>query len=109
MGVEELGLNLFGPLAAQLGFGGMVGFAIGYAVKKILKIILVFIGLYFISLLYFSHVGFIEINYDRIASAFESFASKLLHGGITIPSFMTANIPFIGSFIVGFGLGLKVS
>jgi uncharacterized membrane protein (Fun14 family) len=106
--MAELGLDFFAPLAAQLGFGGVVGFAIGYAVKKILKIIVIFIGIYFISLLYLSHVGFIKINYDRIISAFETFASKLLHGGVTIPSFMTANIPFIGSFIVGFGLGLKV-
>ena len=108
MSVEALGLDYFGPLVAQLGFGGAVGFAIGYALKKILKIIIVFIGLYFISLLYLSHAGFIEINYDRIASAFEDFASRLLHGGVTIPSFMTANIPFLGSFVVGLGIGLKV-
>jgi len=100
-------MEMVTTLAAQLGFGGLLGFVIGYALKKILKLLLVFIGLFFAFLLYLSYMGFIQINYEKFTSAFENFFKDILTGGLTLPSFLTANIPFIGSFVVGFGLGFK--
>ena len=37
---------LFGPAVAELGFGGMAGFAVGYALKKILKLLIVVVGVF---------------------------------------------------------------
>ena len=36
---------LFGPAVAELGFGGIAGFAIGYALKKILKLMIIVVGI----------------------------------------------------------------
>ncbi|RLI75236.1 hypothetical protein DRP04_13695, partial [Archaeoglobales archaeon] len=51
----------------QFGFGGGAGFVLGYALKKIFKVFLVLLGLYFLSLLYLARVGYIDVNYDKLS------------------------------------------
>jgi len=94
-------------LITQLGFGGVLGFIVGYAFKKLMKLFLVFLGLYFISLMYLAYNGFITIHYEKFSKAFEGLSS-LAQGGFTLPSFLTANIPMVGGFVVGLGLGFKM-
>jgi uncharacterized membrane protein (Fun14 family) len=96
------------PLLVQLGFGGALGFVIGFALKKLLKIILVLIGLYFASLFYLAHMGFITINYDKFRELYQTLTERLMQEGFTIPAFLTSNLPLAGSFIVGLGTGLKI-
>lgn len=100
-------MEQLGPLLMQLGFGGVLGFIIGYALKKILKILLVLLGLYFVSLQYLAHRGFITINYDKLSESFKGLLS-LGQSGFTLPSFLTANVPLMGSFVAGLGLGFKM-
>ncbi|RLE50062.1 MAG: hypothetical protein DRJ31_02715 [Candidatus Methanomethylicota archaeon] len=101
-----MSLDITSSLIAQLGFGGLVGFVVGYAVKKILKLMLILLGLYAASLAYLAHRGFITINYDKFTEAFQSLTS-MIQGGFNLPDFLTTNIPFAGSLIVGFWLGFK--
>ena len=102
-----MSLEVVSPFIVQLGFGGVAGFIVGYALKKLLKVLLVFLGLAFMALLYLSYVGFITINYDRVSAAFQDLFKKIAGGGLTFPTVLAANIPFFGSFIVGLGLGFK--
>lgn len=92
-------------LFTQLGTGGVAGFVVGYAFKKILKLFLIIIGVFFAILQYLAYVGLITINYDRIFQM-QGF-TKVFEGGFSLPAFLTTNIPFAGTFIVGFGLGFK--
>lgn len=39
-------IELFGPPVAELGFGGIAGFAVGYALKKILELIIIIAGIF---------------------------------------------------------------
>lgn len=96
----------FASPVTQLGFGGMTDFLVGYAAKKVVKILLVVLGVYISSLLYLDHQGFISINYGRLHDGFQSLA-EMGRGGTTIPGLLTANIPFTGSFVTGLGLGFK--
>ncbi|RLI05782.1 hypothetical protein DRO26_01195 [Candidatus Bathyarchaeota archaeon] len=101
----------FYPLFGQLSFGGLLGFFVGYASKKLLKLLIVSIGVFFAALLYLSYIGFIEIHYEKIMASTEGFLRSfmnMLGGGFSLPVFLTANIPFLGSFLAGFGLGFKV-
>ena len=100
--------ELITPLVTQLGMGGIAGFVVGYAVKKVLKITLVVLGVFFVGLLYMAHIGFIEINYEEVTAAFESVVVRLMEGGATLPNLLTTNLPLAGSFIFGFGIGLKL-
>ncbi len=92
--------------ATQLGFGTIEGFAVGYAAKKIVKLLLIFLGLFFVALQYLSFQGFITINYQKFQQAFEALAGRAMDAP-PIPAFITAGIPFYGSFALGFALGFK--
>ena len=99
--------EILSPLAYQLGIGGIGGFVVGYAFKKISKLIIVLIGLFIIALLYLGTSGIISINYDKLWDALASSlglagqAASWLIGLISL-------LPFMGSFVVGFLLGFKL-
>jgi uncharacterized membrane protein (Fun14 family) len=110
MGVQ-MSLEVLTPLATQLGMGGIIGFVVGYALKKLFKLIIVLIVIFFVILQYLAYTGFIVVNYDQILIRFQGFAQSFLQlgsGGFAISTLLQANIPFIGAFIVGLGVGLKV-
>jgi uncharacterized membrane protein (Fun14 family) len=95
------------PLAYQLGVGGVGGFIAGYALKKISKLIVVLIGLFFLVLLYLGYSRIISINYDKLLEAIGNGlglggqVAKWLIGIISV-------LPFVGSFALGFLLGFKM-
>lgn len=99
--------EILNPALFQLGFGGFAGFVVGYAFKKMVKMLLVLVGLFFVALQYLAYTGFIEINYDKIMQSLQGL-TKLFEGGFSLPAFLTANIPFTASFTAGFGIGLKM-
>jgi uncharacterized membrane protein (Fun14 family) len=95
------------PVVYQLGLGAVGGFIVGFALKKIAKLFIVLIGIFVIALLYLSTNGVISINYSALWKTTASWlggagqAASWLIGLISL-------IPFIGSFMVGFLLGLKI-
>lgn len=97
------------PLIGQIGGGGVIGFIIGYAVKKIFKILIVLGGLALLGLLYLSHFGYLTINWEKFSSAMSTWIEKLtLTGGLTgYAAIIASNLPFAGAFITGIALGLK--
>jgi uncharacterized membrane protein (Fun14 family) len=95
------------PLVFQLGVGGVGGFVVGYALKKLSKLILILIGLFILALIYLSTQGIININYGSLWSAL----SGLIGLGSSAFSWLVGVIsllPFAASFIGGFLLGLKL-
>jgi len=99
--------EIVSPLIYQLGIGGIGGFIVGFVIKKISKLIIFLIGLGLIALLYLSTQGVISINYVSLFEAlkgafgFAGQAASWLAGLVSI-------LPFAGSFVVGFLLGLKL-
>ena len=102
--------DLISPLAVQLGAGGIAGFIIGFAVKKLLKLLAILVGLIFIFLQYLAWKGFIDIHYDNIYATVQAMLqqSGTVVTEFNIPSFITANIPMAGSFVAGLGIGFKM-
>jgi uncharacterized membrane protein (Fun14 family) len=99
--------ELFPSVVYQLGIGGIGGFVVGYAIKKISKLVVILIGVFVIVLLYLGTQGIISINYEGLWKALEgsfSFAGQAAGWLIGLVSL----IPFMGSFIVGFLLGFKL-
>jgi uncharacterized membrane protein (Fun14 family) len=99
--------EFFPSLVYQLGIGGIGGFIVGYALKKISKLIIVLIGLLILVLLYLGVKGIISIDYEALWKALANslgFAGQAVGWIITLISL----IPFMGSFIVGFLLGFKL-
>lgn len=99
--------EIVSPLVYQLGIGGIGGFIVGYAIKKLSKLIAFLVGLFLIALVYLGVQGIISINYSALWEKLEGIvgsAGQALSWLIGIISIL----PFIGSFGVGFLLGFKI-
>jgi uncharacterized membrane protein (Fun14 family) len=99
--------EIVSPLVFQLGIGGVGGFIVGFALKKLSKLVLFLTGLFILALIYLSTQGIINVDYASLFSALSGLigsagsAFSWLVGVISL-------LPFAGSFIVGFLLGLKI-
>jgi uncharacterized membrane protein (Fun14 family) len=99
--------EIVSPLVFQLGIGGVGGFIVGFALKKLSKLVLFLTGLFILALIYLSTQGIINVNYASLFSALSGLigsagsAFSWLVGVISL-------LPFAGSFIVGFLIGLKI-
>lgn len=94
--------EVLNPLISQFGVGGIGGFLVGYAVKKIVKIIGFFVGLSLLSLLYLDHVGLISVNYGKLTEVI----SGLLQGAIETFPVIVGYLPLATSFTAGLTLGM---
>ena len=81
---------------SQAGIGGVAGFLLGYAFKKVLKLFLVLIGLYLGTLVYLEQQGYLELKYSRIVDSLIS---------MNLPP-LSFSLPLAG-FGIGFGLGFR--
>ncbi len=59
-------------LLTDLGYAGFAGFVVGFAVKKLINLFLLFVGLYLLSLLWLQSKGIIDINWEQFWVLFKS-------------------------------------
>ncbi|MBU1105421.1 MAG: FUN14 domain-containing protein [Candidatus Riflebacteria bacterium] len=88
-----------------LGGGGLAGWAVGFTLKKFAKLAALILGIGFISIQALAFHKFIVIDWERIKTAvpdktIETSASSMM-------SVITYNLPFAGSFLVGFWMGFR--
>ncbi|MBD3171969.1 hypothetical protein GF326_05810 [Candidatus Bathyarchaeota archaeon] len=95
------------PLITQLGAGGIIGLCIGYALKKIAKIVSFILLLFPIGFISLDSHGIINVDWLGPETWRNTALSNLgqLEG---VLGTILANLPFAGGAIVGFGIGLKI-
>ncbi|MDM7275831.1 MAG: FUN14 domain-containing protein [Thermoprotei archaeon] len=94
-------------LLFQAGGGLILGFAAGYAVKKMVKIAILILGLLTVGLLILSYYGIISVNWDKLALIVERVISGAQATTASMQAFILASIPFAGAFTAGFIIGFK--
>jgi uncharacterized membrane protein (Fun14 family) len=106
-----------GTIAATIGGGFFVGILIGYALKKVMKIVAIVIGLFFAGLAYLQYQHIVNVNWNNLQQVSQNAALTVLNTtnhipGLTNVSGHTPNvtmsdlgIPLTGSMAVGFTLG----
>ena len=94
--------EVLNPLISQFGVGGIGGFLVGYAVKKIMKIIGFFLGLSLLALFCLDQVGVVSVNYARLTEA----AAGLLQGAVELLPAIVSYLPLATSFTAGLALGV---
>jgi uncharacterized membrane protein (Fun14 family) len=78
----------FGPTAATLGGGFFVGFLIGYALKKVIKMVAVIAGLFLAGLVYLQSQQIANINWNKLQTVSEGTITTLSNAIIIqIPGF----------------------
>src|SRR3712207_1231641 len=118
-----MNIESFGPAPATLGGGFFVGVLIGYALKKVIKILAVIVGLFLAGLAYLQYHQIANINWNKLQQVSEGTITTLSNAIIMqIPSIsggdghaaatasyslaMTSfGIPLTGSMSSGFIIG----
>ena len=115
MSIESLGST-----AATLGGGFFLGILIGYALKKVIKMVAVIVGLFLAGLAYLQHQQIANINWNKLQTVSEGAITTLSNAIIQIPGFGDSNhaaatasslamtsfgIPLTGSMSAGFTIG----
>jgi uncharacterized membrane protein (Fun14 family) len=115
-------IESFGPAAATMGGGFFSGILIGYALKKIIKMVAIIVGLFLAGLAYLQyHHQIANINWNKLQTVSEGAITTLSNAIITqIPvlsgdgnAAATASslvitsfgIPLTGSMSAGFTIG----
>ena len=95
------------PLVTQLGVGGIIGLCMGYALKKVAKIVAAIIGLFALGLIYLESQGLISVDWLGVQAWGNTALSGLgqMEGVLGV---LISNLPFAGGAIVGFGIGIKM-
>ena len=102
--------GLLHEYGGSLGFGGVAGVVVGYAAKKMTKLVALALGVTFILVQALSYAGLITVNWGAVQDT--------AHGvwadgqGVTVAdrawAILTANLPFGGAFVAGFALGFRL-
>jgi uncharacterized membrane protein (Fun14 family) len=116
------GIESFGPAAATIGGGFFVGVLIGYALKKIIKIAAIVVGLFLAGLAYLQYHQIANINWNKLQQLSDGAITTLSNVLIKIPGISSADghaaaatasslaitsfgIPLTGSMSAGFTIG----
>ena len=111
----------FGSATATLGGGFLVGILIGYALKKVITISAVIVGLFLAALAYLQYHQIANINWNKLQEVLEGALTTLAnvttqisgisggytgHAATSSPLAITNfDIPLTGSMSAGFTIG----
>jgi uncharacterized membrane protein (Fun14 family) len=113
-----MSIESFAPTAGTMGGGFFVGILIGYALKKVIKLLAVIVGLFLAGLAYLQYHQIANINWNKLQTVSEGAITTLSNAIIHIPGFGDGNaatasslaltsfgIPLTGSMSAGFTIG----
>jgi uncharacterized membrane protein (Fun14 family) len=65
------------PFVSTIGFGGIAGFLVGFALKRIMKILAVIAGVFFAALMYLESQHIVNVNWDKLQIISNSVLSTI--------------------------------
>jgi uncharacterized membrane protein (Fun14 family) len=99
----------FNSVVATAGGGFMGGLLLGYALKKVVKLIAIIVGLFIAGLAYLQYQQIASINWDKVEGSIMGFtgASVNTFNENSITPLMMSNlgIPLTSSIASGFTVG----
>ena len=113
-----MSFDIISSYAATMGGGFFVGILIGYALKKVIKLLAVIVGLFLAALAYLQYHQIANINWNKLQTVSEGAITTLSNAIIHIPAFVDTShaatsslamtsfgIPLTGSMSAGFTIG----
>ena len=104
-----------GSVGVTIGGGFFAGILIGYALKKVVKVVAVVVGLFFAGLVYLQYQQIIDIKWAKLQAVPQNAVTMLANATTHIPGFNSGHpvgisisnfgIPLTGSVSVGFTIG----
>ncbi len=107
--MEGVELPDLSPYLGQMTFGGLAGYAVGYALKKVGRLLALGLGLLFVALQLLAQAGYIQVDWTRLQKDVEPLLQQpgLQSLWDRLLRTLTYNLPFGASFVGGLVLGLR--
>jgi len=118
-----MNIDNLSSIAVTIGGGFFVGVLIGYALKKVIKILAILVGLFFAGLAYLQYQQVLNINWNKLHALLQNAVTMLANATTQISNhinnltdtnnnhatnpFAISNfgIPLTGSMAMGFAVG----
>jgi uncharacterized membrane protein (Fun14 family) len=101
-----------GIAATSLGGGFFGGIVIGYALKKVAKVIAIVFGLFLAGLAYLQYQGIASMNWNKLQNLSQGAANAIINasqngipGVVTQHGFDSWGLPLTGGMAMGFAIG----
>jgi uncharacterized membrane protein (Fun14 family) len=103
------------PFAGTIGGGFFVGLLAGYAIKKVIKIVAIIVGLFIAALAYLEYQRIIQVHWENLQTASQNgiatIANAVTHisnniGATHAVALSNVGIPLLSSASAGLMLGL---
>ena len=100
-------MDNFNSIATTIGAGFFAGILIGWALKKVIKLIAIVVGLFLAGLTYLQHQQIASINWAKVEQTITILANSMTSNFNDNTFAVAANlgIPLTGSLASGFTLG----
>jgi len=95
----------FAPILFQLGIGGIGGFFIGYAIRKVVKVALI-LGIVIFSVMFLAYTNVIAIDYGGLVEMASNFVNAI-NPALGLFTLLLVHLPFVSSLIIGLIIGFK--
>lgn len=107
--MQESGLN-WSLLGGQAGLGLVLGLAVGYSLKKALKVALLLVGAMTALFVGMAKMGFITIHWEAVEAAYTGAMARAggPRGALErVIAWFSSSVAAAGSFTLGFWLGFR--
>jgi uncharacterized membrane protein (Fun14 family) len=104
-----MSIESFVPTAATLGGGFFVGVLIGYALKKVIKLVAVIVGLFLAGLAYLQSQQIVNINWNKHQTVSEGTITALSNAIIQIHSSSDAHASATASSLAMTSFGIPLT
>jgi uncharacterized membrane protein (Fun14 family) len=119
---EGLNLEILSSFGATIGGGFFAGALIGFALKKVLKILAVIVGMFFAVLAYLQYQQIVNINWTKLQATSQNALTTITNATTQISGHISSasdsnnhaasalaisnfGIPLTGSMAMGFAVG----
>ena len=92
------------PFVGSLGFGGLMGYGVGYAAKKVSKLALIGMGIVFFIIQYLAYKHLVTVDWGGVAA---HGGEAVKAGGAWFWKVITYNVTLGVGFTAGIILGFK--
>jgi uncharacterized membrane protein (Fun14 family) len=114
--MQIIGADTVYSSTAAVSGGFLAGILIGYALKKVVKVVAVVVGLFFVGVAYLQYQQIIDIKWAKFQAVSQNAFTTLLNATTQIPGLNSNNhttafafsnlaIPLTGSMPMGFAIG----
>lgn len=103
---EDGGLETAMPVVSEASFFAMIGFALGYFARKVVKLGLILLAIFFIGIQALSYSGVVTVDWARAVELFNDVVLNLKENQ-TLGEILKDRIPTAGALVAGYWLGFR--